>query len=166
MKKHGFHVGSFLIGLLAGAIVLVTLAMSVPPRTETQTNALLQNKTDQIQVSATQSVKKVSVQVQDELSAFHQHVLQPVSRWSSLQVSATQSVHKAMAWVQGALSTFRQHILQPVSRWFSQGWERVVASIHPTASPACSVLAWAGQARTNFLALLGIHSQPWKLPGC
>ena len=130
MKKHGFHVGSFLIGLLAGAIVLVTLAMSVPPRTETQTNALLQNKTDQI------------------------------------QVSATQSVHKAMAWVQGALSTFRQHILQPVSRWFSQGWERVVASIHPTASPACSVLAWAGQARTNFLALLGIHSQPWKLPGC
>jgi hypothetical protein len=34
MKEHGFHFGSFLLGLLIGVVVLALLAVSLPPKSE------------------------------------------------------------------------------------------------------------------------------------
>jgi gas vesicle protein len=94
MKKQSFHVGSFLIGLLVGAVVLVSLAVSASPQSEAKTNDLLRKKTGQFEVSATQSVKKVTIQVQDEIPAFFQRNFQSVSRWfSQTWKGLTTSVH-------------------------------------------------------------------------
>jgi gas vesicle protein len=81
MKEHGFHFGSFLLGLLIGVVVLALLAVSLPPKNEATANTVLQKDISRFQASVNQSVKKVTVQVQDNLSSFSRQYIQPASHW-------------------------------------------------------------------------------------
>jgi gas vesicle protein len=124
MKKQSFHVGSFLIGLLVGAVVLVSLAVSASPQSEAKTNDLLRKKTGQFEVSATQSVKKVTIQVQDEIPAFFQRNFQSVSRWfSQTWKGLTTSVHASASPICSGLS------------WLNQAQEHFLAQLGIHSQP-------------------------------
>lgn len=83
IKMQGLHPGSFLTGLVAGVIILILLALSLPPQSELRTNNQLRKTTEQLQVSATQSVRKIRLQIQGDLAAFQKGTLLPISRWFS-----------------------------------------------------------------------------------
>jgi hypothetical protein len=68
MKTQNIHIGSFLIGLLAGSVILLALALSQPLQAETQTSQRLRNESRQIQVSTSRSFGKTWSQIRAELT--------------------------------------------------------------------------------------------------
>jgi len=80
MKKQTFHIGSFVLGLLAGGVILMLLALSQPLHTETQTSQLLRNESRQIQTSTSRNVNKTWLQVRVDLSTIWQSTLRDVSQ--------------------------------------------------------------------------------------
>jgi gas vesicle protein len=104
MRKQHFNFGSFIVGLLAGGVVLMLLALSQPLRTETQTSQLVRNKTQQIQATTTHKVEVILSQVRLELS----------SGWQKTVRDISQSLRKDFAKVGSGL----QPTLQPCV-WFA-----------------------------------------------
>ncbi len=83
MKTQVLHPRSFLIGLVAGVIILILLAISIPPQSELRANNQLRKTTEQLQVSATQNVRMIRLQIQGDLAAFQKGTLLPISHWFS-----------------------------------------------------------------------------------
>ena len=80
MKRQNFHIGSFLIGLLAGGILLVLLALAMPLRTETQTVQLLHTTSQQFNLTTNRSLEKTWSQIRSEISINPQKIVRDVSQ--------------------------------------------------------------------------------------
>ncbi len=80
MKRQNFHIGSFLIGLLAGGILLVLLALAMPLRTDTQTVQLLHTRTQQFNLTTNRSLDKTWSQLRSEASNTRQKIVRDVSQ--------------------------------------------------------------------------------------
>jgi hypothetical protein len=80
MKRQNFHIGSFLIGLLAGGILLVLLALAMPLRTDTQAVQLLQAKSQQFNSTANRSLDKTWSQIRSEVSINRQKIARDVNQ--------------------------------------------------------------------------------------
>jgi hypothetical protein len=119
MRKKSLHIGSFLIGLLAGVVILMCLALSQPLHTETQTSQLLRRESRQIQVTSTDSVDKTWLQVRSELSA----------GWQKIAENASQSFHKDFARVSAGLHGAS---FQPCTwfAWLDRQFVHFAATVH------------------------------------
>ena len=80
MKRKNFHIGSFLIGLLAGGILLILLALAMPLRTDTQTVQLLHTKSQQFNLTTNRSLDKTWSQIRSEVSSTRQKIVRDVSQ--------------------------------------------------------------------------------------
>jgi gas vesicle protein len=80
MKTQNIHIGSFVIGLLVGGVILVVLALSQPLRDETRTSQLLRNDTRQVQVTTSRSFDKTWVQFRSELNLNWQKTVRYISQ--------------------------------------------------------------------------------------
>ena len=80
MKKQTIQIGSFVLGLLAGGVILMLLALSQPLHTETQTSQLLRKESRQIQTSTSRNVNQTWQQVRVDLSTAWQSTFREVSQ--------------------------------------------------------------------------------------
>ena len=121
MKNHIFHINSFLLGILAGAFVLILLATSLPYRTEVHTYFILQNQTDHFKISTSRSFEKAWSQIRVEMSLIQwqiiQKIIKPISQWfnkSGIELRAT--FHKTPAPICSELKMFNQVVAQLLSK--------------------------------------------------
>lgn len=87
MKTQNIHIGSLIIGLLAGVVILLVVALSQPLRNETQTSQLLRNDTRQVQLTTTRGVDKTWAQFRSELSLNWQKTVRYISQNFNKNVS-------------------------------------------------------------------------------
>jgi hypothetical protein len=80
MKKQKFHIGSFLIGLLVGGVLLILVAMLLPLRTGTQTIQSLHITSRQFNASSTNSLEKTWSKLRSEISIDRQKVVGAVNQ--------------------------------------------------------------------------------------
>jgi gas vesicle protein len=80
MKTQNIHIGSLIIGLLAGAVILLVVALSQPLRNETRTSQLIRNDTHQVQVTTTRGVDKTWAQFRSELNLDWHKMVQYISQ--------------------------------------------------------------------------------------
>jgi hypothetical protein len=132
MKTQNIHIGSFVIGLLAGGAILLMLALSQPLRTETQTSQQLRNDTRQFQVTTTRSFDKNWAQFRTGFTR----------DWQKTVRSISQSFNKDIARIGSSLHSSN---LQPCvwSAWLDRQLSHLAAlmNIHSGLlnPPACSV---------------------------
>jgi gas vesicle protein len=80
MKTQNIHIGSLLIGLLAGGVILLVLALSQPLRAETRTSQLLRNDSRQFQVTTSRSFGKTWAQFRSGFALDWQKTVRSISQ--------------------------------------------------------------------------------------
>jgi hypothetical protein len=80
MKTQNIHIGSLLIGLLAGGVILLVLALSQPLRTETRTSQLLRNDSTQFQVTTSRSFGKTWAHFRSGFASDWQKTIRNISQ--------------------------------------------------------------------------------------
>lgn len=99
MKTQNAHLGSFLIGLLAGSLVLLLLALSQPLRTETQTSLLLRNDTRQFPLTISRSVSKTWSQVRSDVNLNWLKIVRDIKQTSHKDFAGFVSSIQPCVWM-------------------------------------------------------------------